>query len=211
MKSTELGLTSLYNELHDPENTSPEIHAIRDTHSEIDRAISKVYGWDDLDLGHSFHAVPYLPEKDHIRFTISEPARIEVLRRLAELNRQRYEKEVAQGLHGKTSSKGSTRKLGTRAPAKQTKATNTQQTGLDLGTSSAHSSYTVDGEPAKAILGYLRAHPGWHAKGDVLASVDFPAAQWSATISDLVDRGLVERKGQKRGTRYRIAQARSDA
>ena len=32
-----------------------------------------------------------------MRFTISEPARIEVLRRLAELNRQRYEEEIAQG------------------------------------------------------------------------------------------------------------------
>ena len=34
-----------------------------------------------------------------MRYTISEQARIEVFRRPAELNRQHYEEEVAQGLH----------------------------------------------------------------------------------------------------------------
>ena len=38
---------------------------------------------------------------DNIRFTISEPARIEVLKRLAKLNKERWEEEEAAGLHKK--------------------------------------------------------------------------------------------------------------
>ena len=37
--------------------------------------------------------MPYLPENDRIRFTISEPARLEVLRRLSRLNRERCQAE----------------------------------------------------------------------------------------------------------------------
>ena len=37
---------------------------------------------------------------DNIRFTISESARIEVLKRLAKLNKERWEEEAA-GLHKK--------------------------------------------------------------------------------------------------------------
>ncbi len=101
MKANRIGLTKLYNIFHNSENTEPLVANLRDLHREIDLAVARAYGWDDLDLGHGFHEVPYLPENDRVRFTISEPARIEVLRRLAELNRQRYEEEVAQGLHGK--------------------------------------------------------------------------------------------------------------
>jgi hypothetical protein len=49
-----------------------------------------------LDLGHGFHET-----KQGIRFTISEPARREVLARLLKLNHERYAEEVAQGLHEK--------------------------------------------------------------------------------------------------------------
>jgi hypothetical protein len=48
-----------------------------------------------------FHEVPYLPENDRIRFTVSEEARRKMLDRLSQLNRERYEEEVAQGLHDK--------------------------------------------------------------------------------------------------------------
>jgi hypothetical protein len=54
------------------------------------------YGWDDLDLGHGFHATP-----QGTRFTLSEAARREVLARLLRLNHERYAAEVAAGLHEK--------------------------------------------------------------------------------------------------------------
>jgi DNA-binding IclR family transcriptional regulator len=53
------------------------------------------------------------------------------------------------------------------------------------------------------VLDFLQAHPGWHAKNDVVSATGLTDSQWSMTISDLVSQGLVERKGQKRGTQYR--------
>ena len=67
----------------------------------IDNAVRDAYGWTDLDLGHGFHKVGYLPENDNIRYTISESARIEVLKRLAKLNKERWEEEERAGLHKK--------------------------------------------------------------------------------------------------------------
>ena len=62
----------------------------------MDNAIAAAYGWTDLDLGHGFHET-----KQGVRYTISEPARREVLARLLKLNHERYAEEVKQGLHEK--------------------------------------------------------------------------------------------------------------
>ena len=61
-----------------------------------DNVVATAYGWDDFDLGHGFHTT-----KQGTRFTLSEPARREVLARLLTLNHQRYEEEVRKGLHDK--------------------------------------------------------------------------------------------------------------
>ena len=97
MADAVIGLTQLYNRFHDPLDDDSRVMALRGLHREVDLLVAHAYGWDDLNLGHGFHEVPYLPVTDNIRFTISETARIEILRRLSELNRQRYEEEVRQG------------------------------------------------------------------------------------------------------------------
>ena len=74
---------------------------MRKLQREIDEAVRDAYGWSDIDLGHGFHEVGYLPANDNVRYTISEPARIEILKRLSALNRQRWEEEEAAGLHKK--------------------------------------------------------------------------------------------------------------
>ncbi|GLI35264.1 Eco57I restriction-modification methylase domain-containing protein [Desulforhabdus amnigena] len=102
MRTEHIGLTMLHNRFHDPSDDDVRIVAMRELHREMDLAVARAYGWDDLDLEHGFHEVPYLPENDRVRFTISERARREVLRRLSELNRQRYEEEVQRDLHGET-------------------------------------------------------------------------------------------------------------
>ncbi|MCC9007527.1 Eco57I restriction-modification methylase domain-containing protein [Pseudomonas putida] len=99
MTAEHIGLTKLYNRFHADTERDPRIEGLRALQREIDVAVANAYGWDDLDLKHDFHEVPYLPENDRVRFTISGNARVEVLRRLAELNRQRYQEEVKQGLH----------------------------------------------------------------------------------------------------------------
>ena len=107
------GLTKTYNCFHDPKESSDDIQKLRDLHIEMNIAIASAYGWDDVDLDHRFHET-----KQGIRFTISEEARGEVLQRLLKLNHERYEEEVAQGLHDKKKKKTSTPRKKKTSPAK---------------------------------------------------------------------------------------------
>ena len=111
-----IGLTKTYNLFHNPkltpaiiakeskqsleisEQAYQDILKLRQLHKEMDEAVLAAYGWSDLDLEHGFHDVEYLPENDRIRYTISEKARKEVLRRLLKLNHEIHEEEVKQGL-----------------------------------------------------------------------------------------------------------------
>ena len=101
MTSRNIGLTALYNLFHNPAEKDSELEEMRKLQREIDEAVRDAYGWSDIDLGHGFHEVGYLPANDNVRYTISEPARIEILKRLSALNRQRWEEEEAAGLHKK--------------------------------------------------------------------------------------------------------------
>ena len=116
MTDEQIGLTKLYNRVHSQNDTDARVNALRNLQREVDVAVARAYGWTNVDLGHGFQSVPYLPENDRVRFTISEPARFEVLRRLGELNRQRYEEEQASAPAAKPrSSKGRAK----TAPASQ--------------------------------------------------------------------------------------------
>ncbi|MFN4287491.1 MAG: Eco57I restriction-modification methylase domain-containing protein [Brevundimonas sp.] len=125
MSQDGVGITRLYNKLHNASEIDPNIVALRDLHRQIDDAVANSYGWGDLKLGHGFHEVPYLPENDRVRFTISEEARVDVLHRLAELNRQRYQEEVDQGLHDGTSASG-------KARGRRPRATSAPELTFDL-------------------------------------------------------------------------------
>ncbi|MBX3182889.1 MAG: hypothetical protein KIT72_18150 [Polyangiaceae bacterium] len=133
-----IGLTKLYNRFHNQTDVDARIMRLREMHREIDAAVMCAYGWDDLDLGHGYHEQPNLAEKDRIRFTISDAARVEVLRRFAELNRQRYEEEQAAAPVAKPrTSKGRAKAVPTGqgalalvdAPEPAAKAAKTKATG----------------------------------------------------------------------------------
>lgn len=100
MQEYQIGLTSLYNRLHDPEDEEPGIVQLRELQIEMDNSVRDAYGWSDLELDHGFHET-----KQGLRFTLSEPARLEVLDRLLELNHERYAEEVKAGLHEKKDGK----------------------------------------------------------------------------------------------------------
>ncbi|WP_055335788.1 Eco57I restriction-modification methylase domain-containing protein [Ralstonia solanacearum] len=188
----EIGLTKFYNCFHDPADDDSRIKLIRSQHREIDFAVARAYGWDDIDLEHGFHEVPYLPASDRVRFTISDRVRLVVLQRLSGLNHQRYEEEVVQGLHGNG---------GARAPRRAVHAA-LAQPSLDFD---ARTTTIADGStPATAIVGYLSSHDGWHAKADVLVATGITDGQWSAAIADLIAADRIERQGERRGARYRI-------
>ena len=101
MSSLNCGLTALYKRYHNHETTDQLFNSLRKLQREIDEAVRDAYGWSDIDLGHGFHEVGYLPANDNVRYTISESARIEILKRLSALNRQRWEEEEKAGLHKK--------------------------------------------------------------------------------------------------------------
>lgn len=124
MADRQEGLTTTYNRFHDSDKTDADIQKLRDLHVEMDQAVAAAYGWTDLELGHNFHET-----KQGVRFTISEPARREVLQRLLKLNHERYAEEEKQGLHGK---KGAAKKA---APKKKAASKSTKQEAslFDLG------------------------------------------------------------------------------
>ncbi|MBI5488803.1 MAG: hypothetical protein HY905_15820 [Deltaproteobacteria bacterium] len=112
MVANDEGLTATYNRFHDPEDKDTGIQKLRNLHVEMDLAVRDAYGWSDLELGHGWVETKTTEEKkdkktgkvrsvtkSEWRFTISEKARQEVLRRLLALNHERYAEEVAAGLH----------------------------------------------------------------------------------------------------------------
>jgi hypothetical protein len=105
MRDWRVGLTETYNRFHDPAEKGGEISQLRNLHVEMDYDIASAYRWDDLKLDHNFRET-----LQGLRFTIGEAARREVLRRLLELNHQRYQEEVIQGLHEKQGGKGGTQR-----------------------------------------------------------------------------------------------------
>ncbi len=216
------GLTSVYNRLHDESEDAADIRQLRDLHAQMDVSAAEAYGWNDLDLEHSFHEVVSLPENDRVRWTISEKARLEVLRRLARLNKERFEEEVRQGLHGKKSvTKPKPRRDSRKSAALQKVMPLFQgqaypapgQTATDLPMAAeARASYRSrnrsnhSGENhAHAILTFLEANTGCHAKSDILAATGVPENRLKAAIDALMAEGKVVRHGERRGATYRAS------
>jgi hypothetical protein len=106
------GLTATYNRFHSPHEVSVDIGTLRKLHVEMDYAVAAAYGWTDLDLGHGFHET-----KQGTRYTISEPARREVLGRLLELNHQRHAAETVAVPSEKPKRAGRKRGSGAAAPS----------------------------------------------------------------------------------------------
>jgi hypothetical protein len=99
---------------------------LRELHKEMDEAVLEAYGWhqDDpkwgkaIQLRHDFYEVDYLPENDRVRYTIHPEARKEVLKRLLQLNHERYAEEVAAGLHDKKGGKKVSKETKPKTPKK---------------------------------------------------------------------------------------------
>lgn len=123
MISLAIGPTQLYNNFHSPDAHNEQFVKLREQHRKMDEAVADSYGWVDLDLQHSFHEVPHLPVNDRVRYTISESARLEVLRRLAKLNLQCHKEEEEEDQVTLASKKSkSTSKRGRRTKNKVSSA-----------------------------------------------------------------------------------------
>src|SRR5829696_2966322 len=72
-----IGLTALYNLVHDPGVDDVEVRGLRDLHRRLDEEVAAAYDWSDVALGHAFHETDWGE-----RYTISNAAREEILDRL---------------------------------------------------------------------------------------------------------------------------------
>jgi len=122
MIDNSIGLTATYNQFHDSQNCDSFVVLLRKRHIEVDEAVITAYGWENIKMDHDFRIT-----SQGERFTFSENVRRELLDRLLVLNHQRYEVEVAQGLHGNTATQ-LPRKTNHEASTK-----NAAQPGLDFG------------------------------------------------------------------------------
>jgi len=97
MEKHSKGLTKFYNDFHNQKKSEEDLVALRHLQMQMNEFVCRQYDWDDLDLACGFHEVGYLPEGRNMRFTVSEQARLEILRHLSRLNRERYESQLSSG------------------------------------------------------------------------------------------------------------------
>ena len=110
MQENNEGLTKTYNRFHDQHETSPDIKRLRDLHDEMDRAVLRAYGWEDLaEKATCEFLLDYNEEDDDDptakkskkkkpwRYRWPDEFRDEVLARLLELNEQRAMEEKLAG------------------------------------------------------------------------------------------------------------------
>jgi hypothetical protein len=232
MRARQQGLTATYNRFHDPDEHASDIQTLRDLHIEVDRSVARVYGWDDLDLGHDFHETA-----QGERFTVSPEAQRVILDRLLALNHERYAAEVAAGLHDEkkaksASSRGRSATPGdasedTPAPGAGRKRsapaqhapTASAQIGFDFGAAVSPPSAPAPtpwaaleaptpasagalGVPARTVLDALDRITTPASKSGLTSATGLAAAQVDDALRQLVDAGLVARHGKGRGTRY---------
>jgi hypothetical protein len=116
MLRLDIGLTKLYSLYHNQGLSSEVVAAesncthedvtwasgriaeLRELQRQTDEAVRDAYSWNDLALDHGFYALEFLPENDRVRFTVSNEARREMLKRLLELNHKHHQEEVYAGL-----------------------------------------------------------------------------------------------------------------
>jgi len=125
MVTNDEGLTDTYNRFHDPDETSPTIHELRDLHAAMDRAVLDAYGWTDIPTDCQFILDYEIDEssrrKKPWRYRWPDEVRDEVLGRLMALNQERYEEEVAQGLQGAKATRALAKQRATPDEAAETR------------------------------------------------------------------------------------------
>jgi hypothetical protein len=95
------GMTKTYNRFHDPHERAEDIVRLRELHAEVDRAVLRAYGWDDLVERAEPIFLDDNNEEDHTyqsRLFWPSAFRDEVLARLLALNADRAAAERAAGV-----------------------------------------------------------------------------------------------------------------
>ena len=97
------GLTKTYNRFHDPYERDPGIERLRELHAEMDRAVLRAYGWDDIPteceflLDYEIDEEEWGNKRKPYRYRWPDDVRDEVLARLLALNGERAAAEQRSG------------------------------------------------------------------------------------------------------------------
>jgi hypothetical protein len=103
MIGNNMGLTKTYNRFHTPEDYDSAVVRLRELHSEMDRAVLNVYGWDDIPTDCDFILDYEIDEEEWgrkrkpYRYRWPDEVRDEVLARLIALNAERAAEELRSG------------------------------------------------------------------------------------------------------------------
>ena len=111
MECRGVGLTGAYALLDSSQELSEEVVAWRNAVVELDAAVARSYGWDDISLGHD-----WVETDQGVQYTICPASREMLLHRLAQLNYVRHDEELRFGLHDKKAKRGAA-KRGRSTPA----------------------------------------------------------------------------------------------
>ncbi len=153
-----------------------------------------------------------------------EKARIEVLGRLALLNKERYEEKAAQWLHstGKTAEKKTTtRKNRLTAELYDTpscfdrdfhKITEPPSPKMDIFSNQQEPKPTEEKgnecgtKPIDQILAWLKPYPCWHTKRDIIAGYQADDNAWDDTVDELLKDDFIDAQDRNGEVEYRAAQ-----
>jgi hypothetical protein len=200
MLHEQIGLTEAYNHLHDKSQRGAIIEEFRDVVRELDLAVMRSYGWHDIDSQYDYYELSDLPENDRTRFTISEEARREILHRLAELNRKRYQEEVNQGLQGDLKSEK------TLKPSKPPKKASPKAAEPSIGLDLPEPPQPTSDDKKDALLAFLRFRPGRHGRGNLFGVKRMTITEFSSAMEELISEGLVVRDGTAPNETYMISE-----
>lgn len=82
LRARGIGLTKLYNLIHDPACSAPEIVTLRKLHATLTTSVLSAYSWSDIAITYEFHST----DRGRIRYSLADASRLEILRRLNQLN-----------------------------------------------------------------------------------------------------------------------------
>lgn len=97
------GLTKTYNRFHDPYDRDPGIERLRELHAEMDRAVLRAYGWDDIPteceflLDYEIDEEEWGNKRKPYRYRWPDDVHDEVLARLLVLNGERAAADQRSG------------------------------------------------------------------------------------------------------------------
>ena len=194
------GLTSIYNKFHDYDDKSDDIASLRSSQKEMDYAVIKAYGWNSINLEHGFHET-----KRGLRYSVSDKARKQILRKLVQLNHERYEEEQRQGLHEELKAKKGKLRFNKKSSSIASDTLDLPLAAEDTRDAGALSSDHVReyGSVEDSVIAWLRQHAGWNSKEEVVSGLDMDPSLWTQTIRALVEKGLIDKMGERRAARYR--------